>query len=223
MFALIAFDDLLFIKKEEAENLNLTYDDKLDSKKIGLNYNGNLVAESFYYYFKDEVQEKIDEKGNTWFETELGQKVDTYRLLTRVDTTNLVIVQKEPHLVNLEDFAPKCRFPFRILKAVKEQSNSVQSILVDLENKLRDIKASSQVLEQGFNSKCNVHIGGGLIVTFNDFKLLENACTDELQKETNENWRIIAVCVQPDQRRPDYILGRYNPQKDCTETYAKRK
>lgn len=28
---------------------------------------------------------------------------------------------------------------------------------------------------------------------------------------------MIAVCVQPDKRRPDYILGRYNPQLDVTE------
>ena len=38
----------------------------------------------------------------------------------------------------------------------------------------------------------------------------EDVCTDVLQQELNNGWRIIAICVQADQRRPDYILGRYN-------------
>ena len=40
--------------------------------------------------------------------------------------------------------------------------------------------------------------------------LLSDACTDELQGALRDGWRIIAVCPQPSQRRPDYVLGRYN-------------
>lgn len=42
-------------------------------------------------------------------------------------------------------------------------------------------------------------------------RLLENACTDEVQGRLAEGWRIIAVCPQPDQRRPDYVLGHALP------------
>lgn len=38
------------------------------------------------------------------------------------------------------------------------------------------------------------------------------------ESELNNGWRIIAVCIQPDGRRPDYVLGRYNPELD---TYRK--
>lgn len=43
--------------------------------------------------------------------------------------------------------------------------------------------------------------------------LLEDACTDQLQGALNSGWRIISACPQPDQRRPDYILGRFNPDQ----------
>lgn len=61
------------------------------------------------------------------------------------------------------------------------------------------------------NQKCDVHIGGGLLMTVNETMLLEDSCTDSLQGELNSGWRILAVCVQPDGRRPDYVLGRFNP------------
>ena len=44
------------------------------------------------------------------------------------------------------------------------------------------------------NQKCDVHVGGGLIATYNDLMLKEDSCTDELQTELNNGWRIIAVC-----------------------------
>jgi len=37
---------------------------------------------------------------------------------------------------------------------------------------------------------------------------IENACTQELQKQLDLGWRILAVCPSNDARRPDYILGR---------------
>jgi hypothetical protein len=41
--------------------------------------------------------------------------------------------------------------------------------------------------------------------------LLSDACSDALQNELDNGWRIIAACPQPDQRRPDYSLGRFEP------------
>lgn len=34
---------------------------------------------------------------------------------------------------------------------------------------------------------------------------------DQEGVELDAGWRILAVCPQPDQRRPDYILGRTKP------------
>lgn len=62
-----------------------------------------------------------------------------------------------------------------------------------------------------YNNKCEVHMPGNILVTYNQVMLLENCCTDMLQSQLEIGWRIITVCPQNDQRRPDYILGRFNP------------
>lgn len=54
-----------------------------------------------------------------------------------------------------------------------------------------------------------VMVPGNGLLEINDVTMLENACTDVLMAKLDEGWRIIAVCPQPDQRRPDYILGRH--------------
>lgn len=58
------------------------------------------------------------------------------------------------------------------------------------------------------NERCSVAVAGLGLLTVNDVKVRVDLCTEELQRELSEGWRILAVCVQPDQRRPDYVLGR---------------
>jgi len=62
-----------------------------------------------------------------------------------------------------------------------------------------------------YNSKCEVAMPGQALSMYNDTLLEEDCCTDQLQRHVANGWRIIAACPQPNQRRPDYILGRYNP------------
>ncbi|ATB52664.1 hypothetical protein PVS_28 [Vibrio phage vB_VspS_VS-ABTNL-3] len=66
-------------------------------------------------------------------------------------------------------------------------------------------------IPNNFNSHCEVHMPGQALSFYNNTMLMEDACTDALQSELEQGWRIIAVCPQPDQRRPDYILGRFDP------------
>lgn len=63
------------------------------------------------------------------------------------------------------------------------------------------------------NTKVEVHASNSALMVYNETLLCEDYCTDRLQNELDNGWRIIACCVQPDQRRPDYILGRYNPKR----------
>ncbi|ASV42241.1 hypothetical protein [Vibrio phage JSF13] len=72
-----------------------------------------------------------------------------------------------------------------------------------------------------FNTKCNLHTGGGALSEYNQLMLCEDICTDELQSKLQNGWRIIAVCVQPDQRRPDYILGKHVAE-DLVKSSAER-
>lgn len=88
--------------------------------------------------------------------------------------------------------------------------------LVDISQELEEWAAKPVNLLAGpssanYNNKCEVHIPGQALSTYNDLMLAEDVCTDVLQGHLNGGWRIIAACPQPDQRRPDYILGRFNP------------
>ena len=60
-----------------------------------------------------------------------------------------------------------------------------------------------------YNQIVNVAVGGSTL-HIDVVKVVEDYGTDRLQKELDSGWRIVAVCVQPNQRRPDYILGKTN-------------
>jgi hypothetical protein len=63
-----------------------------------------------------------------------------------------------------------------------------------------------------FNKRCNTVPARNFLNEVNKVKVKENYCTDNLQDELNRGWRILAVCVQPDGKRPDYILGRVDAE-----------
>lgn len=73
-----------------------------------------------------------------------------------------------------------------------------------------------------YNNKCEVHMPGNMLATYNQVQLLEDSCTDVLQDSLSAGWRIIAVCPQPDSRRPDYIMGRFNPASNFEKDSANR-
>ena len=58
------------------------------------------------------------------------------------------------------------------------------------------------------NERCNVSVGGLGLLLIDEVKVALDLCTEALQNELSSGWRILAICVQPDQRRPDYILGK---------------
>lgn len=76
--------------------------------------------------------------------------------------------------------------------------------------------------ENTYNQRCEVHMPGQALSTYNDLMLAEDHCTDSLQTHLDNGWRIITCSPQPDQRRPDYILGRFNPEKEARNNGASR-
>lgn len=46
------------------------------------------------------------------------------------------------------------------------------------------------------------------LMTITEVQVMEDACTDKLQEELNQGWRLLAVCPPNAARRPDYVLGR---------------
>lgn len=69
------------------------------------------------------------------------------------------------------------------------------------------IESSTQFIAKLFNERTQAETPGSSLFSVTETKLLEDACTDLVQTNIAEGWRIIAVCPQP-QRRPDYVMGR---------------
>lgn len=62
------------------------------------------------------------------------------------------------------------------------------------------------------NERCNVTVPGLGLLLIDEVNYLLDACTEVLQERLAAGWRILAICPQPDQRRPDYVLGRTQGQ-----------
>lgn len=91
---------------------------------------------------------------------------------------------------------------------IELQGMSDPNPLVELTERVEDLL--SEVRRRGnFNSKVGVGINvpdGGLM-EIRSTKAVRDCCSDALTEYLNEGWIIIAACPQPDQRRPDYVLG----------------
>lgn len=90
-------------------------------------------------------------------------------------------------------------------------------LYVDLNARLRAIEQrlsaytppkSAEEHAPQFNAKCHVHVPGLGLLKIDEVSVLEDGCTNELSRWLSDGWQILAVCPQPNQRRPDYILGR---------------
>lgn len=84
--------------------------------------------------------------------------------------------------------------------------------LLELADQLEELKdriagLANRTTEKYVNGKVDVHVPGNKLLDLDRVFLLDDACTDEVQRRLEGGWRIVAVCPQPDQRRPDYILG----------------
>ena len=58
------------------------------------------------------------------------------------------------------------------------------------------------------NQKVNVAVPGFGLMAIRQVDCRYDLCTDELRRMLDDGWQILAICPQPDQRRPDYVLGK---------------
>lgn len=84
--------------------------------------------------------------------------------------------------------------------------NIVENLVSTMTEKFAEALARSSDLRM--NERCRQEQPGLGLTSITETLLMEDACTDVLQDALANGWRIIAVQPQPDQRRPDYILGR---------------
>lgn len=58
------------------------------------------------------------------------------------------------------------------------------------------------------NHLTHVVVSGNMLMSVTQVEVLIDACTEQLAGRLSDGWRILAICPQPDQRRPDYVIGR---------------
>lgn len=82
---------------------------------------------------------------------------------------------------------------------------------------LRDIQfvTTSKPLEElqtrqrtVINHRINVAVPGFGLMMIKTVQVCLDCCTERLQEYLNDGWQILAICPQPDQRRPDYVIGK---------------
>ena len=66
-----------------------------------------------------------------------------------------------------------------------------------------------------------VHIPNQELFSIKECMVLNDCCTDALNDHIKNGWRILAICPQPNQRRPDYIMGLLPEEKN--ENYQVRR
>jgi hypothetical protein len=71
----------------------------------------------------------------------------------------------------------------------------------------------SKNLEKASNS-IHVHIPNIGLLMMEKVAVLEDCCTNELQRWLDAGWRILAICPPNGTRRPDYIIGATNKESD---------
>lgn len=140
----------------------------------------------------------------------------------QVEFTDGQMRGKEMLLLNESQFVSLSLAGIKFQKSF--QQNIPDSISKPFEEVTRKHDSGNPQGEQsGYNERVHVHMPGQALSMYNRVMLLEDTCSDYLQTTLDEGWRIIAACPQPDQRRPDYILGRFEPNYEiCSGTRAKR-
>lgn len=169
----------------------------LDTTAIS-NYNYTWLTPKCY---RDNPPENFEE----W------RKTDDFKAKHPVIDSQDLSMQYEK-FVDISFRHPDFRWAVAQMFEVEVEPNSVSNTLEMIETHTKLMQKQFEQLakfsEQTFNDKCNVSITNDFLTQVNQTMLLEDACTDYLQECLSLGWRIISVTPQPNQRRPDYVLGK---------------
>lgn len=148
-----------------------------------------------YVQFRLNVWRIKDDETAKLIEEAIGQKLERdeegkIKSSYNVYTADMLQIMKFANVVELQQVDN--HWMFNLIEKIES-----------MEEKFNRFTAS-----QSFNERCSVHVPGFAMMEIRKVKVEIDYCTDRLQDDLNDGWRILAICPQPDQRRPDYILGR---------------
>lgn len=157
----------------------------------------------YKYSIPDDEKEKHEEYKKSWELVTLEQAMINYP-----DKIELPYNSRR-HVITLRQYE-SC-YKYCEIKNIINVDTETQIQAIDLEqlaNKISDRLGTN--LTQFKNQKLEIHQPNMPLFTYNNFRVIVDSCTEVLQNEwISKGWRVVCVCPQPDQRRPDYILGKY--------------
>lgn len=109
---------------------------------------------------------------------------------------------------------------FEISVGNESQDNPTIVNLMEIHTELmhKQMMQLKEMSSQVFNSKVQVPTTDVFLRQINQTMILYDACTDQLQQSLKDGWRILSICPQPDQRRPDYVLGKIVDEPESSAT-----
>jgi hypothetical protein len=201
MYIRLSFESGQKIDKEVLGLLSATLSDDIDFTNLYLKDDGR-ISQMYYNETDDPKNPKLLEPDA---KTKLVQKTNFVEL----NSAKEYMADFELFMVKHPDLKIKVRGMPKTV--TKDYANIIEEIYA-IQNKFEDaLKSFNNQVE--FNQKCEVHVSNLGLLHINQVGYAVDYCTEELQDLLNTGWRIIACCVQPDGRRPDYILGKYNPEE----------
>lgn len=187
--------------KDEIDKLNSILDKPLNVKEIKTWCLQNKTIFKNDWFYGDDKEQKEREYNDSYNNSE---DINLYT----VKNSESYIVDSDLLFITTNKFTTKVLYTVvgtlkDIPSATQISEHKVLQTLFNLEEKLNMFDKTQQ-----FNTKVGVHISDLGLLNVKEVDVLVDVCTDELQEWLNEGWRILAICPQPDSRRPDYILGR---------------
>lgn len=163
-------------------------------------------------YLKKDIENDRGYSEKEWretFDSERVEKNSEYKLVQKSDFVK--IYDDGDYLADISLLMNK--FPniqFSMKGVPKSVSNSELDVMNMMQGMAEKIEEAMNRFDKQveFNQRCEVHVPNLGLLNVNNLAYATDYCTESLQDRLQEGYRILAVCPQPDQRRPDYILGR---------------
>lgn len=116
-----------------------------------------------------------------------------------------IAVGQDPALVGLRFTIMPGEMTVPLFTQLVDTLRDLEARMHRFEVRLHD---DGSVTSPQINNRVDVHVPNLGLLKVDEVELLEDGCTTGLQCKLDEGWRILSICPQPNQRRPDYILGR---------------